>query len=473
LIADQQEEIAEIKWNVQGKVQEIKRTANSKKSDLLFKYDAMGNRVSKTEIYPKAIEDVQSITTYYVRDAQGNVMAVYSEQKYEDGKIDLSLTEQHLYGSSRLGMRQVNELLVEKDEIKEFDQTYSSRNLGEKVFELSNHLGNVLAVVSDKKKADGTADVKAVYDYYPFGMTMPNRTSYIPSEDYRYGFNNAEKINEYSGEGNTYDLGARIYNPRLGKMLSIDPREAEYPWQSTYAYFSNSPVWKLDYNGEGDEEDGSVEGPWKMFKAAQDYYSFQEELLGTPSEEQRFSENNEDALYNTAEQLQRDLEPVREVVNTAVTVENMFMPGFKALVESSTQEATVSEAVVDEVSTVVAGAVVGGVLAKGISWGVGKLIKVFAKPAVQQVAETGSKIVIQFGKTPNQISHAFRHTDELGLNRTLVQSTVINHFNTVSSQVVAGQPFNQIVQIGSHRIQYTAYKLSDGIFNIGRIHAIP
>ncbi|MDR1729998.1 MAG: hypothetical protein LBR52_04980 [Prevotellaceae bacterium] len=84
----------------------------------------MGNRISKTEIYPKAIDDVKEITTYYVRDAQGNVMAVYNEKKYEDGKIDLSLTEQHLYGSSRLGMRQVNELLVERDEIKEFDQAY-------------------------------------------------------------------------------------------------------------------------------------------------------------------------------------------------------------------------------------------------------------------------------------------------------------------------------------------------------------
>jgi hypothetical protein len=100
------------------------RSCIQTKSALLFKYDAMGNRISKTEIYPKAIDDVKEITTYYVRDAQGNVMAVYNEKKYEDGKIDLSLTEQHLYGSSRLGMRQVNELLVERDEIKEFDQAY-------------------------------------------------------------------------------------------------------------------------------------------------------------------------------------------------------------------------------------------------------------------------------------------------------------------------------------------------------------
>lgn len=41
-----------------------------------------------------------------------------------------------------------------------------------------------------------------------------------------------------------------------------------------------------------------------------------------------------------------------------------------------------------------------------------------------------------------------------------------------SSQVVAGKPFNQIIQIDGQRIQYTAFKLPDGTYNIGRIHAV-
>ncbi|MDR1730048.1 MAG: LysM peptidoglycan-binding domain-containing protein [Prevotellaceae bacterium] len=172
-------------------------------------------------------------------------MATYSEQKYEDGKIDLLLTEQHLYGSSRLGMRQVNELLVEKDEIKEFEPEYSSRNLGEKVFELSNHLGNVLAVVSDKKKADGTADVKAVYDYYPFGMTMPGRSL---SGDYRYGFGGHEKDNEVSGDGNHLSFGDYGYDPRLGRRWNMDP--ILVPHESSYATFRNNPVVFSDPTGK-------------------------------------------------------------------------------------------------------------------------------------------------------------------------------------------------------------------------------
>ena len=87
-------------------------------------------------------------------------------------------------------------------------------------------------------------------------------------------------------------------------------------------------------------------------------------------------------------------------------------------------------------------------------------------------ARSTSNIAVQFGKTENQIFHAFRHTDALGLDRSVVQSTIQNHFKTVSSQVVAGKPLNQIVEIGGQRIQYTAFKLPDGTFNIGRIHGI-
>jgi hypothetical protein len=49
---------------------------------------------------------------------------------------------------------------------------------------LSNHLGNVLVTVSDRKLAEGTegstatgyrAEVLFASDYYPFGMQMPGR----------------------------------------------------------------------------------------------------------------------------------------------------------------------------------------------------------------------------------------------------------------------------------------------------------
>jgi len=38
-----------------------------------------------------------------------------------------------------------------------------------------------------------------------------------------------------------------------------------------------------------------------------------------------------------------------------------------------------------------------------------------------------------------------------------------------SSQVVAGQPFNQTIQVQGQAIRYTAYRLEGGIINVGRI----
>ena len=69
--------------------------------------------------------------------------------------------------------------------------------------------------------------IRTVQAYYAFGMLKPDRT--INTGEYRFGFNSAEKISELIGEGNALDLGERIYNSRLGKMLSPDPLETKYP----------------------------------------------------------------------------------------------------------------------------------------------------------------------------------------------------------------------------------------------------
>lgn len=73
-------------------------------------------------------------------------------------------------------------------------------------------------------------------------------------DKYRFGFNGMEKDDEVKGSGNLIHYELREYDSRLGKMISIDPRQAEYPWQSSYAYFSNSPIWKIDYLGGGDDK---------------------------------------------------------------------------------------------------------------------------------------------------------------------------------------------------------------------------
>ncbi len=79
-------------------------------------------------------------------------------------------------------------------------------------------------------------------------MSMPNRTYNSP--DYRYGFNGKEK--DDSGEfGNLthYDYGFRIYNPGIGRFLSVDALSPDYPWYTPYQFAGNKPIWAIDLDG--------------------------------------------------------------------------------------------------------------------------------------------------------------------------------------------------------------------------------
>jgi RHS repeat-associated protein len=133
---------------------------------------------------------------------------------------------------------------------------------GAKEYELTNHLGNVLTTLSDKKIGVSSAtnsalvdhyepNIVSAQDYYPFGMLQPGRYYFSPNGDkYRYGFNGKENDNEVKGEGNQQDYGMRIYDPRLGRFLSVDPITKQYPWLTPYQFASNRPIDGIDLDGK-------------------------------------------------------------------------------------------------------------------------------------------------------------------------------------------------------------------------------
>jgi len=51
------------------------------------------------------------------------------------------------------------------------------------------------------------------------------------------------------GEGNQQDYGMRIYDPRLGKFLSVDPIANKYPELTPYQFASNRPIDGIDLDG--------------------------------------------------------------------------------------------------------------------------------------------------------------------------------------------------------------------------------
>src|SRR6218665_2765586 len=159
LVKDNNENLS-IAWTPSGKV----RSVTKPDTTVYFRYDAMGNRIAKI-----VSTDSKSDTTAYVRDASGNVMTVYNNR---------TATEAPIYGSSRIGEYTGEE--------KEGYQTFNLRK-----YELSNHLGNVLAVISDKVNLYGhdnrldSARAAVASDYYSGEKIMRGRNFAL--NFYRYG----------------------------------------------------------------------------------------------------------------------------------------------------------------------------------------------------------------------------------------------------------------------------------------------
>lgn len=175
LLADVDEGITSIKWTVTNKVEEIEYGTGKK---IHFDYNPMGNRIAKI-VYQ---DNLLTEATFYALDAQGNTMNVYTFGEMDD-KVYLS--ERNLYGSSRIGQEQLRKEMLLNPSVN--GSNYMSINeSGDKFYELSNHLGNVLNVLADRKLpvqygTSGTVDyyvsnVMSYSDYFPFGMQLPNKS---------------------------------------------------------------------------------------------------------------------------------------------------------------------------------------------------------------------------------------------------------------------------------------------------------
>jgi len=78
-------------------------------------------------------------------------------------------------------------------------------------------------------------------------------------------------------------------------------------------------------------------------------------------------------------------------------------------------------------------------------------------------------IAMQFGGNSNAIFHAFRHIDAAGIDRAVVQAAIRADLQTTASQVVSGQALNVTIPVGNGTVTYTAFRLTNGVINVGRI----
>ncbi len=238
------DEDLEIYWTAYGKVDSIFNTDDL--SSIKFLYDAGANRIGK-----RVRNSTGIACTWYSKDAQGNQLATYKE----DDETTLKLSEQTVYGSSRLGLANSDAIVFPRGS----NQIPQDLIIGSRQFELSNHLGNVLATISDLKGgvdagiADGITDyfdaeVISEQSYCPFGMIQPEMQT--SNSDYDFGFNGMEQDVEVKGAANSLNFGARIYDPRLARWLSVDPKAEKYSDESCYSFAGNSPILFLDSDGK-------------------------------------------------------------------------------------------------------------------------------------------------------------------------------------------------------------------------------
>ena len=290
---DIDEGIDRIDWTVTGKVRRIIYNPSLNKPNIEFVYDGLDNRVIKVE---GGVNFKQANYTYYTYDATGNVISTYERISelptgvgHEYILDQLSLGEQMIYGSARIGVKKKSgdRIMANREyntpdpdpffylslstPLVEYPENFDkeAKQVGQKYYELSNHLSNVLAVITDRKLANTTsdgyeADVVSYSDYYPFGMTMPGRNESV-ADSYRYGYNGKEDDEEVkNGKGKSYDYGMRIYDPRIGRWSSPDPFEDLFAPNSPYSFAINSPIYFVD-------PDGGIVDPWVRDKHYKEY----------------------------------------------------------------------------------------------------------------------------------------------------------------------------------------------------------
>ena len=116
-----------------------------------------------------------------------------------------------------------------------------------------DHLGNVHQVT----EADGTKTGYVIQkiNYYPFGAQFCDGSTDSNVQSHKY---NGKEMDKMHGL-NTYDYGARQYNPITARWDRIDPLAEKYYSISPYVYCMNNPmnaidpegmdIWKIDSNG--------------------------------------------------------------------------------------------------------------------------------------------------------------------------------------------------------------------------------
>ena len=129
------------------------------------------------------------------------------------------------------------------------------RHLGEKRYEIKDHLGNVRAITSDIKNSNNyndvvsswnfLADIKSMSNYFPYGLKVKEGS--WSASNYQFAYNGKQ---EEVFSKNFLNFGARVHSTEIGRFMSTDPKESMFSQQSPFVYAGNNPIQNTDKDGE-------------------------------------------------------------------------------------------------------------------------------------------------------------------------------------------------------------------------------
>ncbi len=233
-----------VRWARHDKVKSVEKEGYG---SIYSYYDGTGFRVMK-DYMPS--DNVDSKVESYVRGVNNELLAKYTYNADEDSTY---LTSHYIHGNSRLGTSSPDTTM------EALDANHVGFYRGKKQYEIGNHLDNLLVTVSDKKLVDTASagnhdylpEIVSATGYYPYGSQIPGRK--MNTGAYGHGFQGKEKDDELKGEGNSYYFKERMYDPRVGRWLSVDPKAGKFPGNSPYIAMANNPVSRIDRTGGEDE----------------------------------------------------------------------------------------------------------------------------------------------------------------------------------------------------------------------------
>ncbi len=194
-----------LQYDVTGKVVLVATDAAFTQPVAKFVYDETGKRIEKIS-YNASYQPI--LATYYYEDV------VYAQPIVSGVPGTLSVQEYQVSGNGgRLGIY------------------YKQLNLY--TYELKDHLGNIRAIIAK------TGVMQKATDYYPFGMMISTFGT-----GYRYGYQG--QTAEADGETGWNSFELRMYNPRIARWMTIDPKGQFF---SPYTGIGNNPTSGIDKNG--------------------------------------------------------------------------------------------------------------------------------------------------------------------------------------------------------------------------------